>query len=145
MRGEGGSFSPLCTGGTGTTLGTLAYTYDNAGRRASAAGTLFSSVAPGAISSAQDYLYDRLNPVAVLNAAGGALAQSLTGLNLDERFSVTLSGVTQSYLADALGSTVALANAAGTTLPTTYAYSPFGITQASGTTSELAPSLDHAG
>jgi len=63
------------------------------------------------------------------------LARSLTGLNLDERFSATVSGVTESYLTDALGSIVALANAAGTTLPTTYAYSPFGATQQSGTTS----------
>ena len=62
---------------------------------------------------------------AILTAAGGVLAQSLTGLNLDERFSATVSGVTESYLADALGSTVALANAAGS-LPTTCAYSPFG-------------------
>ena len=38
--------------------------------------------------------------------------QCLTGFNLDERFSATVSGVTESYLVDARGSIIALANAA---------------------------------
>lgn len=201
----GGSLSP-CTAGTGTALGTLAYTYDDAGRRASAAGVnLVKSVLPGAVTTAtynadnqltkwvtgagrinptwdangnltndgtsvytwdaRDrllavgsvasfaydaagrrlsltaggstayYLYDRLNPVAILGGSGGATTQLLTGLNLDERFAATTSGTTESYLVDALGSTVALAAPGGTSLSTTYAYAASGVTEASGAVS----------
>ncbi len=61
----------------------------------------------------------------------------LTGLGIDERFSRTDSSGTQSYLTDALGSTLALADSAGT-LQTNYSYDPFGNTTVTGTTNPNA-------
>ena len=56
----------------------------------------------------------------------------LTGLGLDEYFQRTSSSEVVTYLADALGSTVALTDTNGSTL-TSYTYDPFGNTGTSGT------------
>ncbi len=51
----------------------------------------------------------------------------LTGLGIDEYFQRTDASGASSYLTDALGSTLALANSAGS-LATSYTYDPFGNT-----------------
>lgn len=55
----------------------------------------------------------------------------LTGLRTDEIFRRTTSTTVENFLTDALGSTVALADASGT-IQTTYTYEPYGATTASG-------------
>jgi RHS repeat-associated protein len=68
-----------------------------------------------------------------LNATGTVLANLLTGLGIDEFFTRTNSAGTRTLLGDALGSTLALADNAGT-LQTTYTYEPFGASTATGQT-----------
>jgi RHS repeat-associated protein len=53
------------------------------------------------------------------------------GLGIDERFTRTKSGVTSTYLADLLGSTVALADSTGA-VATSYGYDPYGVTSQTG-------------
>jgi RHS repeat-associated protein len=55
----------------------------------------------------------------------------LTGLNMDEFFQRTDSNGAQDFLTDAVGSTLAFADAGGT-IDTTYTYEPFGSTTISG-------------
>jgi RHS repeat-associated protein len=74
-----------------------------------------------------------LNPVQEL-ASGTPTANLLTGLGIDEFFTRTDSGGVRSYLTDALGSSVALADGSGT-IQTEYTYEPFGSTTASGASS----------
>ena len=76
------------------------------------------------------YLYDGMNPVQELSGAA-VTASTLTGLGVDEYFQRTDSSGTWNYLADALGSTIALTNSAGT-LQTQYTYEPFGNTSVTG-------------
>jgi RHS repeat-associated protein len=80
-----------------------------------------------------NFLYDGQNVVQDLS---GNTPQTnyLLGLGLDQRYSRTDSTGTQSYLTDALGSTLALANS-DQSLPTSYTYDPFGQTSTTGTSS----------
>ena len=55
----------------------------------------------------------------------------LLGLGLDQRYARKDSSGSRSYLTDALGSTIALANSSGETT-TTYSYDPLGQTKADG-------------
>jgi hypothetical protein len=77
------------------------------------------------------YLYDGANVVQAQNGSNAATANLLTGLGVDQTFSRSVvGGATSSLLTDALGSTIALADASGT-VQTTYTYEPFGaVTQA---------------
>ena len=59
----------------------------------------------------------------------------LTGLGIDEYFQRTDASGASSYLTDALGSTLALANSAGGLVATSYTYDPFGNTTVSGSSS----------
>jgi RHS repeat-associated protein len=86
------------------------------------------------------FLYDGLNQVQELSA-GSVTANVLTGLGLDEVFSRTTSAGTRTLLTDALGSTVALTDDAGTP-QTAYTYEPFG---ASSETAADDNALQHAG
>ena len=86
------------------------------------------------------FLYDGLNQVQELSA-GSVTANVLTGLGLDEVFSRTTSAGTRTLLTDALGSTVALTDDAGTP-QTEYTYEPFG---ASSETAADDNTLQHAG
>ncbi len=72
---------------------------------------------------------DGLNPVEELNASGAVVAKMLTGLNVDEYFQRTEPGCCGplSYISDALGSTVALADSNGV-IQNQYQYEPFGNT-----------------
>ena len=75
----------------------------------------------------------RVNPVQELDAAGNVVANLLTGLNIDEVFSRTASSTTRALLPDALNSTLALADNAGTE-QSTYTYEPFGTNAITGQT-----------
>lgn len=77
------------------------------------------------------FLHDGINPVQE-QISGGVNANLLTG-EVDEFFSRTDQLGTQALLSDALGSTLALADLAGTIL-TQYTYEPFGKTTVSGPT-----------
>jgi len=96
------------------------FVYDPFGRR--------MSKTIGAMATS--FLYDELNPVQELQA-GAPSANLLTGLGIDEYFQRTDASGASSYLTDALGSTLALANPAGG-LATSYTYDPFGNTAVAG-------------
>ena len=95
---------------------TASFEYDALGRR--------SSKTVGGSTTA--FLYDGLNVVQELSA-GTPSANLLTGLGPDEIFTRTDSAGTRHLLTDALGSTLALADAGGNIL-TQYTYEPFGNT-----------------
>ena len=76
------------------------------------------------------FLYDGLNPVQEI-AGGTPTANLLTGPVIDEYFTRADSSGVRTYLTDALGSTVALADGSGT-IQTEYTYEPFSATTTSG-------------
>lgn len=80
------------------------------------------------------YLYDGANVVQEQNAASSPTANLLMG-GVDEMFSRgdVASGTNYTPITDALGSTMALLNAAGVST-TNYSYEPFGGTTATGST-----------
>ncbi len=67
-------------------------------------------------------------------SGGTPSANLLTGLGLDRTFSRTDASGTSTFLSDALGSTVALADSSGT-VQTSYTYDPFGKPSSTGATS----------
>jgi RHS repeat-associated protein len=67
-------------------------------------------------------------------SGGAATVNYLTGLHADEIYSRTDSSSTQSFMTDALGSVFGLSNSSGT-VPTTYAYEPYGAATLSGSAS----------
>jgi RHS repeat-associated protein len=101
--------------------GSASFTYDGLGRR-------LSRTVTGVTTK---YLYDGAAVVQEQNGSNAATANLLTGLGVDQTFSRSVvGGATSSLLTDALGSTIALADASGT-VQTTYTYEPFGaVTQA---------------
>jgi RHS repeat-associated protein len=108
-----------------TALGSVAsFVYDGVDRRQSIAksGTTVTTV------------YDRYSPVQE-KVGGSVLADLLTGLGIDERFTRTESGTTSTFLTDLLGSTTALTNASGV-IQTSYGYDAYGVATASGTSSD---------
>jgi len=78
--------------------------------------------------SLTEFLYDGVNPVQETSGAT-VLANMLTGFEIDEFLTRTdvAAGMTTSFLPDALGSAIALADSTGT-LQTEYTYEPFGRT-----------------
>jgi RHS repeat-associated protein len=82
--------------------------------------------------SLTEFLYDGVNPVQETSGAT-VLANILSGLGIDEYVARTdvSAGTTNSYLPDALGSALALADSAGA-VQTEYTYEPFGRTTANG-------------
>jgi len=95
---------------------TASFKYDSLGRRP-------SKTINGTATS---FLYDGLNPVQE-QRGGSPVANLLTGLGIDEYLTRTDAAGTQAFLTDALGSTIALADVAGTGR-TSYTYEPFGHT-----------------
>jgi YD repeat-containing protein len=93
---------------------TASFSYDGLGRRQ-------GKVVNGAST---EFLYDGLNPVPELVGSGIA-ANLFTGFPLDEYFTRTDAAGPRFFLADALGSTVALVDGAGV-VQTRYSYDPFG-------------------
>ncbi len=76
-----------------------------------------------------DFVYDTLN--SVQEQSGSTVTNLLTGLAVDEYLSRGDAMSTSYVLADALSSTIALADGAGS-LPTAYTYEPFGVTSTTG-------------
>jgi RHS repeat-associated protein len=98
------------------------FVYDGAGRRE-------KKTINGSLT---EFLYDGVNPVQ--ESAGAAiLANILPGLGIDEFLTRTdvLAGVTSNFLADALGSPLAVTDNAGV-VQTDYTYEAFGRTTATG-------------
>jgi len=106
------------TGGTKAT-----FEYDPFGRRVS------KTIA----GTTTKVLYD--GPNAVQETNGSSTANLLSGLRLDKTLARTTSGGTESFLTDALGSTIALAGGTAK-VETSYTYDPFGSTTKEGTASE---------
>lgn len=104
-------------------LGGSAFTYDAMNRRnGQTVGT-----------TTTNYLYDGHNVLQELNGST-VIASYLLGGTLDERFSRTDSAGRRSFLTNAIGSTVALANDSGS-IVTNYAYEPYGAVTVSGASS----------
>jgi RHS repeat-associated protein len=99
--------------------GASSFGYDPIGRRA-------AKTVSGATTN---YLYDGVNIVQELQ--GGTPAANLLSGGIDEVFSRTDAAGARSLLADALGSTLALVDSAGT-IHTQYTYEPFGNTTVTG-------------
>ena len=95
------------------------FSYDGTGRR--------TAKTIGGVTT--DYLYDGAN--AVQETQGTVVNPILTGLGVDERFARNEGSTCTYFLTDALGSTVALANAGGTLLQQ-YQYDPYGNVSTSG-------------
>jgi RHS repeat-associated protein len=116
---------------------TAVYSYDAQGRRVEASISTVLNGSPQ--SSTVQYIYE--GNQAVGEVRNGQLSHSLlTGLFIDEhlaRTAIATNGQTQSQaqLTDALGSVIALANAQTSGINTSYNYSPYGQTQATGETS----------
>jgi RHS repeat-associated protein len=104
---------------------TATFAYDAFGRR-------IAKTVGGATTS---FLYD--GPTAVRETAAGSATHLLTGASVDELLARTGPSGTDTILADALGSTLALAAADGS-IGTSYAYDPFGATTAMGASSSNA-------
>jgi len=85
--------------------------------------------------SLTEFLFDKRNPVQETSGAT-VLANILPGLGIDEFLTRTdvAAGTTSSFLPDALGSAIALADTAGS-IQTEYTYEPFGRTTATGVSS----------
>ena len=108
-----------------TSGGSASFAYDGLGRRL--------SKTVGATTT--KFLYDGANVVQEQNSSNTATANLLTGLGIDQTFSRSVvGGATSSLLTDALGSTIALADANGA-VQTPYTYDPFGAVTVSGATS----------
>jgi RHS repeat-associated protein len=95
---------------------TAAFSYDAFGRRT-------TKTINGATTQ---YVYDGPNILGETHAAGSSWY--VLGVGVDERF---IRDGTEFFLADAQGSTVALADASGS-VQTSYAYEPFGATTVTG-------------
>jgi RHS repeat-associated protein len=89
-------------------------------------------------SSLTEFLFDGLNPVQETSGST-VLANVLPGLGIDEFLTRTevSSGTTSFFLADALGSPVAVTDSAGT-MQTEYTYEPFGKTTSTGAANSSA-------
>jgi RHS repeat-associated protein len=104
-------------------LTTAAFTYDPLGRRQ---GKTIGS-------AGTNFLYDSMNPVQELSGTNET-ANLLTGLGVDEYLTRTDALGTWNFMADGLGSTLALADSTGA-VQTQYTYDPFGNTTVQGTSS----------
>jgi RHS repeat-associated protein len=99
-----------------------AFAYDSLGRRS-------TRQVNGART---DFRYDGINPMQELSGTP-APTNMLTGLGVDEYFTRTDARGTHTLLTDALGSTLALMDSAGT-VPSAYTYEPYGRITTTGTT-----------
>ena len=100
------------------------FQYDASGRR-------FAKTIAGATTK---FFYDGMNVIQELNASNVPTANLLTGLGIDEVYSRSDPGGTQSFLSDALGSTLAMTDATGA-VAASYTYDPYGKATKTGTTS----------
>jgi RHS repeat-associated protein len=130
-----------------TNDGSKTYTWNTRNQLTSSTGPLSGSFAYDGLwrrraktiaGTTTQFLYDGLNPVQELNG-GGAAANLLTGLGIDQFLTRSDADGVRSYLTDILGNTLALADGSGT-VQTEYKYEPFGGTTTTGasTTNALA-------
>jgi RHS repeat-associated protein len=119
--------------GNVTSDGTHTYTWDARDQLVSIGGAVSASfqydpfgrrVTKTVGTATTNFLYDGMNPIEELSGSA-ATANLLTGLRLHEYFQRTDSNGPASFLTDALGSTIALTGATGTTLAQ-YTYDPYG-------------------
>ena len=103
------------------------FQYDSVGRRR---GKIISG-------TTTNFLHDGPNLVQERTSGGTPTANLLTGLGIDETFTRADGSGTSTLLTDALGSTLALADAAGA-VQTQYTFEPFGVTTTSGASSTNA-------
>ncbi len=137
----GGTAFTYDSNGNLTSDGVRTYTWNARNELASLAGPVNASFAYDGLArrrsktiagTTTQFLYDRLNPVQELSG-GSATANLLTGLGIDEYFTRTDSVGAGHFLADALGSSVALSDGAGA-VQTEYTYEPFGAFTTTGAT-----------
>lgn len=135
----GGTTQTFDLNGNLTSDGTNTYTWDARNRLASLSGGATASFqydplgrrTSKTVNSTQTgFLYDGLNPVQELSGST-PIANILTGLGIDE-YLTRSDSATRTFLAEALSSTVALADNSGT-VQASYTYEPFGGTSSSGT------------
>jgi len=107
-----------------TSGGAASFAYDGVGRR----------VRKTEGGSTTKYLYDGANVVQEQDSANAPTANLLTSLGIDQVFQRTDSAGARSFLTDALGSTIALADASGV-IQTSYSYEPFGAATSTGASS----------
>jgi RHS repeat-associated protein len=107
-----------------TNGGAASFAYDGVGRR----------VRKTVGGSTTKYLYDGANVVQEQDSGNAPTANLLTGLGTDQVFSRTDSAGERSFLVDALGSIIALADPSGA-ITTSYTYEPFGAAASSGASS----------
>jgi RHS repeat-associated protein len=128
-----------------TSDGQRTYTYDSRNRLAAIAGAASASFSYDALGRRTDrtvgsmstgYLYDGANAVQELSGSS-VKADLLTGLGVDQVLARTDSSGTMSLLTDALGSTLALADASAV-VQSTYVYEPYGQTTSGGAASDNA-------
>jgi RHS repeat-associated protein len=127
-----------------TSDGSSTYTWDARNRLAVIGGAGSASFGYDAVGRRRQktinggtttFLYDGLNGVQEMTPSGAA--NLVAGLSLDEVLMRTELAGTSLLLTDALGSVLALADASGA-IATEYTYEPFGVTTASGSSSENA-------
>jgi RHS repeat-associated protein len=108
-----------------TSGGAASFAYDGLGRR----------VSRTVSGTTTKYLNDGVNVVQEQDSANAATANLLTGLGIDQVFQrAVVGGTTSSFLTDALGSTIALADTSGV-IQTSYTYEPFGAATSTGAAS----------
>jgi RHS repeat-associated protein len=121
-----------------TSDGTNTYTWDARNRLTAIMGSVPASFIYDALGrrnrktingGATDFVYDILNPVQ--EQSGSTVTSLLPGLAADEYFSRVDATSTAFFLADALGSTAAIADDSGG-VATAYTYEPFGATSTTG-------------
>src|SRR5262249_4505646 len=100
--------------------GSPSFTYDAFARR-------HSKQVSGASTT---FLYDGVNYVQELSGST-VVANLLGGLSVDDQFTRTDAAGARSYIKDALGSSIALADDSGT-VQTEYTYAAFGLTTTTG-------------
>ena len=141
----GGAAHSYDANGNLTGDGTNTYTWDSRNRLTGISGGTTASFAYDGFNrrtsktvsgTATAFLYDGLNPVQELSGSTPT-ANLLGGLGLDQWFARSDASGTKSFITDALGSTLALADGTGT-LQTQYTYEPYGKPTQSGASSSNA-------
>ena len=122
-----------------TSDGTHTFIWDSRNRLAGISGAAVATFSYDAVGrrlsktvngTTLQFAYDGLNPVQE-RANGGVVANLLTGYGIDEVYRRSDADGARDFVTDALGSTLLLADAAGT-VRTSYTYEPYGKGSASG-------------
>jgi RHS repeat-associated protein len=103
--------------------GTVTFKYDPLGRRIRKAFT------QGSTTTTTNYLYDSVNAIEEVDAAGSLLARYAQGKGIDEPLAQLRSGASALYEQDGVGSVTSLSSPAGA-LSNSYTYDAFGNTTA---------------